>query len=223
MESSEQPEATRRSVLRTSALGLGSALAGASLAAATSATAAVPAAAPAAAPAAVPAALPTPVGAAGRFLVLDSIPGESLAQGHPNAIDVIDASWSVTAATTFAKGGGASVGKPSPGALTVSIATTTATPVLLNRIAGGKVIKNGRLDVVKSGGGGGNGIEVLQLNLTNLYVTGLATHIGSGGDLVDTVTFAFGTISFSVWKQTTNGSQGQEVRTTWDVAKGTVS
>ena len=212
MESSELHQASRRSVLRTSALGLGTAIAGVTLAGAQSA----------AAPAAIPATLPVPVGVAGRYLTLDLIPGDSVAKGHEKTIEVIDASWQVDAQTSWTRGGGASVGKPNPGGLSLSINTSSATPLLLNRIASGKVINSGRLDVVRSGASGG-AVEVLQLSLTSLFVTSLATHISSSGELYDDVTFVFKTIAFSVWKLSATGAQGTEVKTTWDVAAGTVS
>jgi len=213
MESSELHQASRRSVLRTSALGLGTAIAGVSLAGAQSATAA---------PAAAPATLPNPVGVAGRYLTLDWIPGESVAKGHEKTIEVIDASWQVDAPTSWTKGGGASVAKPNPGGLSLSINTSSATPLLLNRIASGKVIASGRLDVVRSAAGG-TPVEILQLALTSLYVTSLSTHIGSSGELYDDVTFVFKAITFSVWKLNANGTQGTEVKTTWDVSTGTVA
>ena len=133
----------------------------------------------------------------------------------------MDASWQVDAPTSWTKGGGASVAKPNPGGLSLSTGTSSATPLLLNRIASGKVINSGRLDVVKSVGG--TTVEVLQLALTSLFLTSLSTHISSSGELYADVTFVFKTITFSVWKLGANGTQGTEVKTTWDVAAGTVT
>jgi len=129
MESSPTPEASRRSVLRSSALGIGTIMAGAALAGAESAAAAVPAAI-----------VPNP-GGPGRFLTLEGIPGESLVKGHPGTIEVVQASWQASRPVYLSGALGSS--PLTFGNLQLTVRTSTATALLMQRLVGADKIPSG--------------------------------------------------------------------------------
>ena len=195
MESTPTPEASRRSVLRSSALGIGTIMAGASIAGAQSAAAAAPVANP---------------GSPGRFLTLDQIPGDSPAKGHQNTIEVVQASWQASAPLDRALGSG----KPTFGNLQLTVRTSTATPLLMQALINEASIAKGTLDVVKSVGG--SATEVLRYLMENIRVLSLTTQESSTGDLLDDVELAAERVTLSVWNATAS------VDVKWDQLKGIV-
>jgi type VI protein secretion system component Hcp len=90
------------------------------------------------------------------FLKLDGVVGEFPATPtkafapYKGAIAVHSFKWGVTAETTWSKGGGASVGKPSVSSLDLTIPSNSVAPQLLRFILTGTSIASGTLDILQT-------------------------------------------------------------------------
>ena len=77
----------------------------------------------------------------------DKADGESAQKGRENWIDVLSWTWEVDAETSWTKGGGASVGKPTPDKMAWEHIFDTSSPVLLGYICTGKVFPKAQLQM----------------------------------------------------------------------------
>ncbi|MBU6430494.1 MAG: type VI secretion system tube protein Hcp, partial [Cyanobacteria bacterium REEB65] len=83
--------------------------------------------------------------------------GESLQKGFKGDkgwIELSDWSWDIEAETSFMKGGGSSVGKPTPGTFTFTHYYDTSSPALMNRIVAGTHFDKVELVQLKQTGSG---------------------------------------------------------------------
>ncbi len=71
------------------------------------------------------------------------MPGNVTDTGHANTIRAFALDWSISADSSWTKGGGAYVGKPNPGALRLTIATGPWSNLLMQTITTGKELDAG--------------------------------------------------------------------------------
>ena len=144
------------------------------------------------------------------------IEGESVVKGYENWIDLDAVAWSVTADSSWTKGGGASVGKPNPGPLTWSQTFDSSVPAMYSYLLTGKAVPNAVVEYVKNGDAGP--VTYLQLNMEGLFFTNIAfdgnTVSGAG---------VFKTISMTYWTLNPDGTRDQTVAVKWDIPSGLVS
>jgi type VI secretion system secreted protein Hcp len=200
--------ATRRNVLKSGALGLGTlggglALSGvsASLAAAADPLTGAPMAALATA------------GAADYFLSIDGIPGESVERDHRDWIEVLSYSWG--ASSTAGSGGGLSAGKATVSDLFVSSMLSQASPQLFLAVMKGTHAATAILEGVRSGGEQ-RPVPFMRLSLEDVVVTNYQTG-ASDETPFDAFSLAYGRISYSYWRQDERGQMGPEQVVRWDV------
>ena len=141
-------------------------------------------------------------------------PGQSTAPGHAGWIDVDKVSWSVTAETSWLKGGGVSVAKPKPGAISWTQGIEPSVIELHSKILGGENFSNAQFDTVAPGSPGGAPHTSIQLE--NLFMT----HVGL--ENFDTVEAAGVFKSIKLSYDPHKSGQAPTV-VTYDVSSGTTS
>ena len=150
------------------------------------------------------------------FLKVDSIPGESTISGHQNEIEVLSYSTGVSNTGTAAGGSGGAAGKASFHDLSVTKFVDGTSPQFLLACATGKQLPTVELFGVRRAKGVLQ--EYLTLKLFNVIVTSVSSG-GSAGDQrqVESLSFSFSKVEFTVRKLNSDGDLGSGVTVTWDL------
>jgi type VI secretion system secreted protein Hcp len=147
--------------------------------------------------------------------------GESLHESHPGSkgwIEISDWSWDIEADTSFLKGGGASVGKPTPGTLSFSHYYDLASPVIMTRIVQGTHFKNAHIVMLKQTGGE-KGEVYFGLDLSEVFITKVSSKGGEDGSVTQDVECVFKIAAIGYKKQKSDGSLDKQVDFVWDIGK----
>jgi type VI secretion system secreted protein Hcp len=158
------------------------------------------------------------------FICFDkSIPkGESLHESHPGTsgwIEISDWSWDIEADTSFLKGGGASVGKPTPGTLSFSHYYDLASPVIMQRIVQGTHFDSAHIVMLKQTGGD-KGEVYFGVDLTEVFITKVSSKGAEDGSVTQDVECVFKTISVGYKRQMEDGKLDSTQRDfVWDIGK----
>ena len=123
-------------------------------------------------------------------------------------------SWEVTADSSFTKGGGASVGKPNPGAIRFTKLIDPSSIPTLQKIATGTDYPSAVFTVTF---GKGNAVSTMVYEMQNLFVTKV-TQSAADGSVTEEVSFVFKAV-----KWTFTDSSGNVTTGTWDIPSGAVS
>ncbi len=145
------------------------------------------------------------------YLDVEGIEGTS--QEVPGAIDVLAYSWGVSNSGSTHTGGGGGVGKANFQDLSVTIATSKATPKLLEACATGMHIPQATLTARKAGGKQTDYLEIkLETVLVSSYSTG-----GNEGDSVhiENLSLNFAKVTFTYF------SGGEPFSFTFNIAENT--
>jgi len=196
--------ASRRSVLKTSALGVG-ALAGLSTVGATTYTVA----------AEVDSAATT---AGDMFLAIDGIPGGSTDAKHKDEIQIESFSWGASNSGTAAHGGGAGAGKVSMQDFHFSAFSSKASPKLFLGTATGQHFKKAVLTVRKSGG---DQQEFYKVTLEDCLISSYQSSGSPGGGLpMDSFSLNYAKVEYAFTEQKADGSLGDSVVVTYPPGRG---
>src|ERR1043165_10272428 len=84
----------------------------------------------------------------------DKADGESIQKGKERWVEIHGWGWEVEAETSWTRGGGSSVGKPTPGLMRFEHFFDTASPVILGYICNGKAFPKVELQMMKTTGKG---------------------------------------------------------------------
>lgn len=145
--------------------------------------------------------------------------GESQMKGHEKWVEVQSWSWAVEAQTSWTKGGGASVGKPDPGALTFTHRYDSASPALLGHLVSGKSFDRAQLVVLS--GSPPQADPSFTMTLEGVFLTGVRT--SCDGDVIFQqvdVVFKKVTIDYRALDNR-SGALSAPKTVTWDVVAGT--
>lgn len=123
-------------------------------------------------------------------------------------------SWEVTADSSFAQGGGASVGKPQPGAIRFTKLIDPSSIPTLQKITTGTSYPTAVFTVTF---GKGNAAATMVYEMENLFVTSV-TQSAADGLVTEDVAFVFKAV-----KWTFTDSSGNVTTGSWDVPSGAVS
>jgi type VI secretion system secreted protein Hcp len=144
-----------------------------------------------------------------------SVIGESTVRGYEHWIQLESVGWGVTAESSWTKGGGASVGKPQPGAIHWTQNFDSSVPAMYSYLLTGKDVPNVVVEYARRDAGGLT--TYLQLNMESLLFTDLSfdgsTVTGAG---------VFKKISMTYWPVAADGSRDQPVNVVWDIPAGSV-
>jgi type VI protein secretion system component Hcp len=124
----------------------------------------------------------------------------------------LSCSLTLTAESSWTKGGGASVGKPNPEAIRFTKAFDANSIALLKAITTGKAFTSAKFTATS---GTGNGTTTMVYELTGLFVTAI-THEGAGGTPLEEVSFVYKTLA---WKSI--DANGVETSGLWNIPAGT--
>ena len=123
-------------------------------------------------------------------------------------------SWEVTADSSWSRGGGASVGKPNPGAIRFTKLIDPSSIPTLQKIATGTSYPSAVFTVTF---GKGNGAATMVYEMESLFVTSV-TQGAADGLVTEDVSFVFKAV-----KWTFTDSSGNVTSGTWDIPSGAVS
>lgn len=151
------------------------------------------------------------------FLKLDGIAGESQDARQKGAIEVSGWSWGASSS-----GGstavGAARGKSVIDQFVVSKSVDASSPLLLQHLQQGKVIKSATF-IVRTAGAAPR--EFLKITLHNVSVVSIkASGVSSDARPSEMVSFNFSKVTYEYIPQDKSGKSGAAVSVEWDIASG---
>ncbi len=153
----------------------------------------------------------------------DKADGESIQKGKEKWVEIREWEWEVHAETSWTKGGGASVGKPGPGAMIFSHAFDTASPVILGYICTGKAFPKVELQMTKITGKG-SPETYFTMTMEGAFITKVSNAGTEEGNVAQRVELVFKTVKIEYKAQ--NRKDGTLLPGTtynWDIPAGTAS
>jgi type VI secretion system secreted protein Hcp len=151
------------------------------------------------------------------------VKGESLQEGHAGDqgwIEIGDWNWDIEAETSFTKGTGAAVGKPTPGTLSFSHYYDKSSPVIMNNILMGTHFKTARIDMLKqTGQTDGKPQAYFQLNMKDVFITKVSSKGGEDGTVNQDVDMVFKACSIGYRMQKNDGTLDKTVLFGWDISQ----
>ena len=150
--------------------------------------------------------------------------GESMQEGHDGTkgwIEFGEWSWDIESETSFLKGGGAAVGKPTPGTFSFSHYFDVSSTVLLTKIVSGTHFKEVRIHMLKqTGDAGGKPQTFFEIVMTDAFVTKVATKAAEDGSLEQDVEMVCKEISLGYKAQLNDGAlEKSAIPFDWNIAK----
>ncbi|MEL4180755.1 Hcp family type VI secretion system effector [Roseateles sp. PN1] len=156
------------------------------------------------------------------FIQFDQIKGSSTDKDHTSWSDVVNWSWSLSADTSWTKGGGAAVGKPQPGPFFWTQANDGVFNSLFVNMATGKAVNKIKLDVSKNTGAA-NPEVFFTMEFTGAFFTKLDMKGSAEGNVDFAGQFVFKTIKIGYRPQDSSGRLGAAKFATWDIPAGVAS
>jgi type VI secretion system secreted protein Hcp len=200
MEANASSTTTRRGVLRTGAIGLGSV---AGMVAASTGAEAAPA-------------LMTLSSSAqlSLFLKLGNILGDSVDQAHKDWIDLQSVQWGAAAASTTSSSTGTTSGKSSLSDIAVTMTAGKASPQVFLATMAGTRFANAVIEGVVATGD--SSAKVLELAIVDAAVSSFSS--SSGGSVPsESFSLSFPKVTYTIWEQRADGTIGGSSSATWDV------
>jgi type VI secretion system secreted protein Hcp len=151
--------------------------------------------------------------------------GESTHETHNGTtgwIEISDWSWDIEAETSFLKGAGASVGKPTPGTLSISHYYDKSSPEIMNRIVQGKHFSEVHIVMLKqTGSGDGKGEPYFGITAKEVFMTKVSSKGGEDGSVTQDVEMVFKTVAIAYKAQNLKGGglEGSAKNFTWDIGQ----
>ncbi|HSI61233.1 MAG TPA: type VI secretion system tube protein Hcp [Ideonella sp.] len=148
------------------------------------------------------------------------VPGESLQDTHPGTagwIEIGDWSWDIEAETSFLKGGGASVGKPTPGSMSWSHFYDKSSPVIMKKIVSGTSFPNVTLQMLKQTGEAQPKVY-FTVEMTDVFITKVSSKGGEDGAVNQDIEMVFKKIKVEYKPQKNDGTLGDAVEFGWNIA-----
>jgi type VI secretion system secreted protein Hcp len=150
------------------------------------------------------------------FIKIDGIAGDSTDKQHPGEISVDSFSFGETNATSRTASG-AGAGRVSFQDLHITARVSKASPLLMLFCASGKHIPTATLTARSTSGEEATPFDFLFVKMNDVLVTSYQDGFGGGERPVDSVSFAFGKISFQYREEKVNGSLGDSINFAWDL------
>lgn len=148
--------------------------------------------------------------------------GESLADSHKGSDgwnEITDWSWDIEAETSFLKGSGAAVGKPTPGTFSITHPYDTAAPAIMTRIVMGTHFDEVQLVMLKqTGAADGKGEIYFGAVMKQVFITKVSSKGGEDGAVTQDVEFVFKEIAIGYRPQNPNGGLGDQMPFGWNIS-----
>ncbi len=151
-----------------------------------------------------------------QFLDLKGVPGESQDKTQKDKIDVLAWSFGCSNSGTTHMGSGSGAGRASFQDISITKWIDKSSPVLMQHVATGKHITEGKLICRKAGG---KQMEYYTIHFKDIIVTSVSTG-GSGGEdrLTENVSLNFGSFHIKYIEQTPAGAEGAKPEFKYDIA-----
>ena len=149
--------------------------------------------------------------------------GESVQKGHEKQIEIQGWDWQVDAETTWTKGGGASVGKPSPGKMSFQHYFDPAANAIMRSLMTGAAFPKVTLYMLKTTGKG-SPETYFTMDMTGCFITHAAIAGTEEGNVTQKVSMVFKTVKIDYKPQ--NQKDGTLLGSnilTWDIPAGTAA
>ncbi|MHC1742010.1 MAG: Hcp family type VI secretion system effector [Syntrophobacteraceae bacterium] len=154
------------------------------------------------------------------FIKIDGIPGESTDDKHKDWIEVLSYSWGVSQpkSASASTAGGASAERADFQDFSIVKALDKASPKIALACAGGKHVKEVKLELCRAGG---DKVKYMEYKMTNCIITSCRRGgAAQGGETLplEEVGFDYGKIEWTYTQQKReDGSGGGQVAANWDL------
>ncbi len=155
------------------------------------------------------------------FMQIDGAEGEAKQKDFKGWIELQAWEWEVLAETSWSKGGGASVGKPSPGALSWEHYWDTSSPRLLGYICTGSAFSKVELQMCKSVGGEAPR-WYWKATMGDVFITKVNQSATEEGNVSQKVEMVFKSIEIEYRKQE-GATLAAPIHYDWDIPGGKAS
>ena len=153
----------------------------------------------------------------------DKADGESIQKGKEKWVEIKGWDWDVEAETSWTKGGGASVGKPNPGKMSIEHYFDTASTVILGYICSGKAFPKVQLEMMKTTGRG-TPETYFTMTMEDAFITKVSNSGTEEGVVVQRFEMVFKTVKIEYKPQDNKtGALGAVKTYNWDIPAGTAS
>ena len=157
------------------------------------------------------------------FMKIGKANGESKQEPFKDWIELQSWDWEVEAETSWTKGGGASVGKPSPGKMNWEHSWDRSSSVILGYICTGTAFEKIYLTMCKSTGTK-NRQPFFRIEMREAFITKATQSATEEGNVTQKVEMVFKAISIEYWQQgidkTKPGGLQAVNEFSWDVPAG---
>jgi type VI secretion system secreted protein Hcp len=150
------------------------------------------------------------------FLMIDTIPGESVSAKHKNEIEVLSWAWGEMNSGAPASGGGGGAGKAQMQPFHFVARSSIASPKLFLACATGQHIKQAVLTAVRQAGG--KPVDYLVWTMSEVLVSSYQMSAENQDALpVDQFDLEFARIEIEYHQVKPNGALGTPIKAGWDV------
>ncbi|MDP9901044.1 type VI secretion system tube protein Hcp [Variovorax ginsengisoli] len=143
---------------------------------------------------------------------------QSVRSGAKGWIEISDWSWNIEADHSNLSGTGAAVGKPKPGALTITHSWDTSSAAILTKIVQGKSFAKVYVDMLKMTGGD-KAEQFFQIAMASVFITKVSTRGSEDGRVMQDVDMVFKEVSVGYKAQNNDGTLvSAELSFPWSIA-----
>ena len=157
------------------------------------------------------------------FMKIGDAKGESKQAPYADWIELQAWEWEVEAETSWTKGGGASVGKPSPGKLSFEHTWDRSSTVILGYICTGTAFGHVLIEMCKSTGTAGRK-PFFKVEMKEAFITKVSQSATEEGNVVQKCEMVFKAIGIMYYQQGLVGSSPGMLsyanEYSWDIAEG---
>jgi type VI protein secretion system component Hcp len=153
----------------------------------------------------------------------DKADGESIQKGMERWVELQGWSWELDAESSWTKGGGASVGKPVPGAFSFQHYYDSSSHVIMGFACTGSMFPQVQVQM-KRGAGAMLPETFLTITMDSAFITKVSSSGSEEGTVLQSVDMVFKAVRFDYRAQDSRtGKVGAPKTFTWDVPAGTAS
>ena len=152
----------------------------------------------------------------------DKANGESTLRGRERWVELHGWDWEIEAATSWTKGGGASVGKPVPGAMRWQHDFDASSPAIMGHICTGRAFPKVQIDIVRPTATGAAS-PYISVTMEGVFITRVANSLTETGKVAQSVEIVFKTIRIDYRAQDPKGGATPPATFNWDIPAGTAS
>ena len=134
------------------------------------------------------------------FMKIGKANGESRQKPFDNWIELQSWDWEIEAETSWTKGGGASVGKPSPGKMNWEHSWDRSSPIILGYICTGTAFEKIYLTMCKSTGAKAR-VPFFRVEMREAFITKASQSATDEGNVLQKVEMVFKSIAIEYWQQ----------------------